>query len=1527
MAEPNLSTPLPPDASDEERRAWLEASRTAPSGVSFGGLLSAKARDERGTGFAIMDRIFNGSELFAQDDREGGPLDSAALEKATAGLGLEDTFFLLENGRRGPASMRAAQARLAMRKETDAVTEQAGVWANVGADILVDLANPIQWGLTGVLGVATMGGRAAYALNKAGGAAARAAATKGPATFAGRLAEDAAINVAQGALWGSLRDTLGGDVMGVTDYAADVAGAVVFTAGLHGAAAGVSHIARKMRALSGDPQADGIVGDLRAAGLEPPYVGKVESGARATPEEAQANAAAQARVVQQAEAELMSPPGLPDDELFDEAYRKALAGEAPSEPASAPLAKPEAEGGALAPTGSADRDSGPGDALRFGFFTKPDAVPAGAVADPTTNLSWSPPEGGATHWETRKGYGKFYERVRAGEKQAPHIVGDSPPVGPDGKPILTPGEVAQANTDLLMQAIDSTPMPGKRITVTISPEARTRGGVKEAQLYREVLESLQTKYLPDDALPIQLAVVGIVGGDMRARGIALPGHKGNLIGMQAGLGEVGVRTLVHEFAHVMTFEWGKYLTSDEWGALVKVYKSYVDSQDPVERGLRRYAAGSSTFASARDGAEALADVAAKGAKRDEYTDSMAEFAAEQFVKFIQKDPLGRGLPAKAVHVIKGMVKRLMALFQDAKHRKLLDAEEAFEDLFQAILDGKLRGRIPRETAGAMGPVVAAGEIKGQLSMHDYAERRVVGAARTAATDKMRKGLYDRAVSFMMANPVKTERLRTINKHVAGALSPGLHMAGSANAGIQLLAAKLVETTTGAAGRGNTAAVLMRVTQQKILGTSLREYTSAWRAWAGQNGVPITRRFGINEHRTRFDREVRAEMLRRRGDDTEVLEPMHPVRMAADALDRMNQRGADEGRAANIVGAANLPERSRGYFTQKLSGQAIIDIDRAQPGAQKALEARLGEHFSGVYGIEPELGLAMAQVYVRRAVDRTFGNGQGPHMDESGSVVRSLREEMEHMADGIDDPALKQKLAESVKGMSNTRKRLDIPLDDPEVARFFETNLLGLARGYVHRMAAEVATTKVGLLGLKGVKELREAALAHGPKPTKQELDAVDQVVAEMFGTPVHGAVTSVPAQNVRSLTAAVRLGGAVFAQAGDMMNVAAALGTQSALRWIPALARHISDIRAINRGGETQGILQGTERWGGQIGMRDYLIDMPLDAPETALTSYSEQPGIITQIIRHVSHASQGINFFRGFVAVQHRHVAEEVLKHVVDLHLGSMESPVIVDGKAVIKGLTPAIRDMGFTEDLISRLGPAIRLENGRVKGFDPALLSHKDAETFTTALHRGVAQMIQSNFVGENNAWAHNDWVKIMTQFRTFSITAMEKQWARRRAVAAEDGGMLDGYAHIGGMLAAQMAVGALLYTARVHSQTIGMSEKDRRKRLDKAFTPAAIATGALNASTLSGYTGEVFSALGAMQSWMPDAMAKQVSTGSHGAGRGDRGSSVLDSVPAVGYLEQATKAIQKLPEKNGVHNLAKVLPGANSPLVLPFLNALKD
>lgn len=1502
--QPTLAPPPGPNATDEEQRAWIKASTAPlPAGPTFGQVFSAKFNDERGLGFAIFDRIGNGAELREQDRTEiarSGWNRDLELEKAVANLSYDDRQFIFENGAQGPASLRKAQARLMLRQETDAITSKAGVWTNVAADILVDLANPAQWALTGGLGMVAMGARGAVALNAANRAgqvntltAAGRAAMLGPATWKGRVAEDVLMNVAQGGLWGSLQDTLGGQVRGVGDYAADIAGATAFTAGLHVAGAGLKAVTSKLRALAGDPQAPSLLRDLREGGLEEPYLGDiipVGEVRELTPAEAAAHLAREQAVTRKAVSDITDPPGQDGDDLFDDALRKTLAGEdapAPPPPKADTPELPPANGVEATELGAEDVAA---------FFPEMKETPpkpfkaderdhVGASPDPVQNVAWGE-QGGSQALRNMQTAAMLEGRM---DNTVLFSGPAARPAGKWGPAIEAPNP--DDSTAHFKAMYEAKPIGG---VASVPWKTLSKEGHAELGAYSGILRSLVKKYLPEGR-SVALTVAPRLGGKDTVRGLAWSSDRSSLIAVKEGLGTtIGSRTLIHEFGHVLTYEYGKFLNDAEWGKLRDAYARFVLSSDTTERALLRYGPGYGGMATV-EGAARMGD------PRGGYTDHMGEFAAEQFVKFMQKDPVGRGMPERFAAALKKMVAVMMGVFKDAKHQKLLDAETAFEDFFQAILDGKFRNRTPRRSEVSPNP--AGAPLEAEFSdMTDYAAKKVVGQKRAEATDAQRKGLYDRAVAFMAANPIKTERLRTINQHLGGGLSAGLIMARSQNAGIQTLAARLSETTTGAAGRGNTAAVRWKYTQEKITGSSLREYNSAWQAWASDNNVPLLKRYGTNDDKARFNDAVVSEMLRRRNDASEVLPPTHPVRRAADALDAANQRAVDEARAAKIVGLANLPERSRGYFTQELDGRKIIEA--GEPGKRQLVE-KLTDHFMQAYPIKDrKLGEAIAEVYVRRTVERVYGNGEGPMIDSAGSVVRSLREEMENIADGISDPALRQQLDESMRGMGNTRARLEVPLDDPAVRQFYNTDLVGLNRRYVHRMAAEVATTRSGLLGLKGVKELRAAALTHGPLVTRDELRATDQVIAEIFGTPVNGAVTSVAATNARILTSAVRLGGAVFAQAGDTMNVAAALGSQAALRFIPALPRLIGDLVGMVKGQETRGILQGTDRWGGQIGLRDYLIEMPLDAPDDLLQSYTEQPGIFTQIVRHIGHASQSINFFRGFVAVQHRHVAEETLKHVVDLHL-SGAAP------------SPAILDMGFTPDLIGRLGPAIALRNGRVMGFDPALLSAKDAETFTTSLHRGVGQMIQSNFAGEKGSWAHNDWIKVMTQFRTFSITAVEKQWARQRSVAAENGGALDGYAHVGGLLLAQMAVGTLLYTARVATSTVGLSEKERQKKMKQAFKPAAVAQGALNASTLSGYTGDVLTALSSLKGWVPEGAQDAAGL------KGQRSGSVLDAVPVAGYLGQASKAVQD----PSLHKLAKVLPGANAPLVIPFVNMLKD
>jgi hypothetical protein len=1454
-----------------------------PARPTFGQAFSAVRADER-FGHAAIDNLLNGRELERRDREQiaalGGWDADAELRKAISGLDPDEAAFVVENGRRGPVSLGRALARLQWRRETDQTVARAGGVVGTLARVAADLTNPVAAAAGMLGGYAVMGGRAMLTA-RAGSVAVRTATPGARAVT--RIGDEIVGGVAGSLVYSGVQDTLGGQVMDLGDYAMDAAADAAGTVALFGAVKGASWAVRRLAGMAHAPGAPNTVGALRAAGLEPPF----------DPATAPKGEAVAAKAI----AEIEAPAPKATDDLFDEEYRKTLVGEAPAE---APAAPPVAPVDPLpTPPQDAEGIAFPDLAEQGTEWAPTGGSVQGAADDPVVDLSWREGgQGAATHR-------RQWEALAEGKMGATVLVLFS------GQLPRTDGKIDLSDATRIAPAVEDSKgfvkrllasKPVGRVALAVHPEAGAEG-IREAAGLQGLLRSLVSKYMPDSP-PVYLAVAPVVSKSDQVRGIAWGAEQGHIIGVRSGLGEtVGSRTLIHEFGHVLTFEYGKFLTDREFSKLRDAYRAFVETQDPVERALRRYAPGYSGImdlpAAARTG-RMTGD-----AEVDRYFTNMAEFAAEQFVKFIQKDPVARGLPERLLAGVKRMVSVVMRAFTDAKHQKLLDPEEAFEDFFQGILDGKFNGRKARAEAGAPNPVVGPQgefELDAQQSSSVKAAGKVVGSARAQATDRMRQGLYARAVALMSNQPIRTERLRTMNQHLGGGLSDGLILAGSQNPGIQMLATRLTETTTGAAGRGNTAAVLARVAEEKIAGNVLRVYTSAWHEWASAQGISWVKRFGLNDQRTRFDQAVQAELYRRRTSTAEVLTEFDPVRRAADALDAAHTRAAAEGRAAGILGANNLPDGpSRGYWTQRLDGRKIIE---ASPTERATMQEALARHFEQQYTLDPKVAAAVADVYVRNAVAKIHGTGT-VQVDTQGSVVRSIREEMEHIADGIVDPVLKQQLLDSTMGMSNTRRRLDIPWDDPAVAKFFDSDLIGLNRGYTRRMAAEVATTRVGLLGLKGVRELRAASLSNGPLVSEKELQSLDRVIAELFGTPVPGAVTSVAAQNARTLTAAVRLGGAVFAQAGDLMNVAAALGVPAAFRTITNLPRLVLDIKRMVAGGETTSILQGVDRAGGKIGLRDYLIEAPLAPSDDMLSEYTRTPGIFTQLVQHVGYASQSINFFRAFLAVQHRHVAEELLKHVVDAHIAG-------------RALSTPLKDMGFTDELVRGLGPAItRGRDGRVLGFDPALLPEQAAQRFMVSLHRGVGQMIQHNFVGENSSWAHNDWVKIMTQFRTFSLTANEKQIARRRANAAEDGGMADGYAHIAGHLAAQMAVGSLLYLARVQVGLLGLDEQERAKKAKQALSAQAIAQGALNASTLSGFSGDVLSAISALKGWLPDDVQDAAGL------RGGRPGSLPATIPAVGLVEQAGRTIQD----PTVRKVAKLLPGANAPLMIPFVNMLPN
>jgi hypothetical protein len=114
--------------------------------VTFGQAFAAARADER-FGHAAIDSLLNGRELERKDREQiaamGGWDADAELRKAIEGLDPDEIAFVVENGRRGPASLSRALARLEWRRETDRTVARADVWTARVAAGAVHLTNPV----------------------------------------------------------------------------------------------------------------------------------------------------------------------------------------------------------------------------------------------------------------------------------------------------------------------------------------------------------------------------------------------------------------------------------------------------------------------------------------------------------------------------------------------------------------------------------------------------------------------------------------------------------------------------------------------------------------------------------------------------------------------------------------------------------------------------------------------------------------------------------------------------------------------------------------------------------------------------------------------------------------------------------------------------------------------------------------------------------------------------------------------------------------------------------------------------------------------------------------------------------------------------------------------------------------------------------------------------------------------------------------------------------------------------------------
>jgi hypothetical protein len=284
---------------------------------------------------------------------------------------------------------------------------------------------------------------------------------------------------------------------------------------------------------------------------------------------------------------------------------------------------------------------------------------------------------------------------------------------------------------------------------------------------------------------------------------------------------------------------------------------------------------------------------------------------------------------------------------------------------------------------------------------------------------------------------------------------------------------------------------------------------------------------------------------------------------------------------------------------------------------------------------------------------------------------------------------------------------------------------------------------------------------------------------------------------------------------------------------------------------------------------------------------------------RAIRAGAQALPWFNGFhyvLAAQQR----SMLKQIV-----TKSMKAIRDGNN-----DAALRDMGISDELLQKM----RAELPNIATFDAegrlASLDLRNAEDamatgdYLTAMRRGTNQIIQGTFIGEQGYWAHNEQLRLLTQFRSYSLVGMEKQWSRQRATFGAEKSM--------GLFLGLAAFAVPLHLARVAMGAVG--REDAAEYVASRTTPSAMGRAILNYVSLSGLAGDVLD------------VSYGVATGDalSGGGRGGQAfSSIGAVVPAAGYIEQGLRAVTQHDPKDTI----RLLPGGNLPYVTATLNTMVE
>lgn len=999
-----------------------------------------------------------------------------------------------------------------------------------------------------------------------------------------------------------------------------------------------------------------------------------------------------------------------------------------------------------------------------------------------------------------------------------------------------------------------------------------------------------------------------------AKGVVISAGKTHFIGLADGNAGKVLTTAVHELGHVVFHQTFPNIPKPLLERMVEEHRSFIAElrAGKATARIKRFSEGSENV---------LTDEGKlRGAMTDsKYTASFDEYTAEAFVRYIQRAARGDSkvpitLDKGAVALLKALWEKIKELWATARERGYLSKDVAFEEYFNRVLQGTLREAEATAPRAGAKPDVAQFDAKSfeEVTSDPVAQKHGLDllpmqTPTQQAEAKAVLSLYKKAEDPKYK--VDEARLSKLLDTAVfrGAQSAANTMLRSDNPVLRMFAAETLESPSGAAGRRSTASIAKFMEERRYLGNTLNEVQALYTKYRNDRGGNAMGDFFEGKLWQQFNREV-AEEIEARSMGAMYWNSSPYVKQAADSLQASYEKMRIAQQTTKTVGWAGLPESSIGYMPHRMSPEKLRNLSVAQ---LKAVHQMLTDQFIQLEGFDLSFSDALASKYLDRVRKRALGGFDAPaniHQVGAADIVEEALEAMGMAKDEVR--ATMQRFMNAGAGHTKGRMKLDLNAEYPlegggtfKMMDIFETDQFRLLRTQAKRVSGEVALARHGIYGKAGLALVRRAAEfgAEGSKAAAHELESFDQVAAEFLGDSF--GTQNQLVDRMMQVNSLARLGGMGFTQFAEAINGLFHVGAAKTLDAIGGMVRLRNEIKALARGEKVDNpILGSLEQYGGaEFGTDQYKIVFPFDNGALEYQTYGQDTiTAADRLLRGGSWLQGKLSMWRSIHSAQQRGFAEQVVKKAAEY---------IKDGKS-----DAALRDMGIDDDLIAKMRGhidqmAVFDANGKLQRFDITQMPDQTAaEDFVQAVHRGVSQIIQGTFTGEQSRWAHDGMMRLVTQFRTFSLTSIEKQWARQVGNV--------GTAKTLGMMLGAMSVAAPIYMARTYLASIG--RPDQEEYLEKQLAPAQIARATLNYIALSGLGGD-----------MLDAMTAVTGVGTVTGGRTGVGKEFIGNVvaPAAGLVDDVWRGIQNTKEGTDPHELVKALPFSRLPYVLPALNALGE